>query len=106
MTDSRRAPLVLLAACVFFAICTEMLPVGLLPEIGRGLGVSTSAAGVLVSTNIGIAGGALVGSRLLGVLEVPGLGWVGAALVGLSLLVYLAALRDVRARLRSGARPG
>jgi len=44
-----RAPLVLLAACVFFAICTEMLPVGLLPEIGRGLHVSSSAAGVLVS---------------------------------------------------------
>jgi MFS transporter, DHA1 family, inner membrane transport protein len=47
--DTRRAPLVLLAACVFFAICTEMLPVGLLPEIGRGLGVTSSAAGVLVS---------------------------------------------------------
>jgi DHA1 family inner membrane transport protein len=40
---------VLLAACVFFAVCTEMLPVGLLPEIGRGLKVSASAAGVLVS---------------------------------------------------------
>lgn len=49
MTDARRVPLVLLAACVFFAISTEMLPVGLLPEIGRGLGVSSSAAGVLVS---------------------------------------------------------
>jgi MFS transporter, DHA1 family, inner membrane transport protein len=44
-----RGPLALLAACVFFAICTEMLPVGLLPEIGRGLGVSSSAAGILVS---------------------------------------------------------
>jgi predicted MFS family arabinose efflux permease len=40
---------VLLAACVFFAICTEMLPVGLLPQIGRGLHVSASATGVLVS---------------------------------------------------------
>jgi MFS transporter, DHA1 family, inner membrane transport protein len=49
VTDTRRAPLVLLAGCVFFAICTEMLPVGLLPEIGRGLGVSPSGAGVLVS---------------------------------------------------------
>ena len=49
MTDARRAPLVLLSVCVFFAVCTEMLPVGLLPEIGRGLGVSSSAAGVLVS---------------------------------------------------------
>ena len=39
----------LLSACVFFAICTEMLPVGLLPEIGRGLDVSPSTAGVLVS---------------------------------------------------------
>ncbi|HEY8300678.1 MAG TPA: MFS transporter [Jatrophihabitans sp.] len=46
---SHREPLILLAACVFFAICTEMLPVGLLPEIGRGLGVSPSAAGLLVS---------------------------------------------------------
>jgi predicted MFS family arabinose efflux permease len=52
VTDTRRAPhapLVLLAVCVCFAICTEMLPVGLLPEIGRGLGVSSSDAGVLVS---------------------------------------------------------
>jgi DHA1 family inner membrane transport protein len=49
VTDARRAPLVLLSACVFFAVCTEMLPVGLLPEIGRGLGVSSSAAGILVS---------------------------------------------------------
>ncbi len=48
-STAHRAPLVLLAACVFFAISTEMLPVGLLPEIGRGLGVSSSAAGVLVS---------------------------------------------------------
>ncbi len=46
---SPRAPLALLSTCVFFAICTEMLPVGLLPEIGRGLDVSPSAAGVLVS---------------------------------------------------------
>jgi DHA1 family inner membrane transport protein len=49
VTDTRRAPLVLLAAGVFLAVCTEMLPVGLLPEIGRGLGVSSSAAGLLVS---------------------------------------------------------
>lgn len=49
VTHGHRAPLVLLAGCVFFAICTEMLPVGLLPDIGRGLGVSPSAAGVLVS---------------------------------------------------------
>ena len=49
MTDAPRAPLVLLAACVFFAICTEMLPVGLLPDISRGLRVSSSAAGVLVT---------------------------------------------------------
>ena len=45
----RRASLYLLAVGVFFAICPEVLPVGLLPEIGRGLGVSSSAAGVLVS---------------------------------------------------------
>jgi predicted MFS family arabinose efflux permease len=47
--DPRRASLVLLAAGVFLAVCTEMLPVGLLPEIGRGLDVSSSGAGVLVS---------------------------------------------------------
>src|SRR4051794_2605430 len=35
--------------CVFSAICTEMLPIGLLPQIGEGLGVSASGAGVLVS---------------------------------------------------------
>jgi DHA1 family inner membrane transport protein len=46
---NRRTPLALLAACVFFAVCTEMLPVGLLPQIGRGLKVSQSSAGILVS---------------------------------------------------------
>lgn len=49
VTGGRRGPLVLLAACVFAAICTEMLPVGLLPEVGRGLAVSESSAGLLVS---------------------------------------------------------
>ncbi len=44
-----RGPLALLSVCVFFAICTEILPVGLLPEIGRGLGVSSASAGILVS---------------------------------------------------------
>jgi len=49
VTVSRRAPLALLSAGIFLAVSTEMLPVGLLPEIGRGLGVSPSATGVLVS---------------------------------------------------------
>lgn len=49
MTDARRGPLILLAACVFTAICTEMLPVGLLPEIGGGLHISSASAGLLVS---------------------------------------------------------
>ncbi|MGI3784079.1 MAG: MFS transporter [Janthinobacterium lividum] len=49
MTSSGRAPLVLLGAGVFLAVSTEMLPVGLLPEIGRGLDVSQSATGLLVS---------------------------------------------------------
>jgi DHA1 family inner membrane transport protein len=49
VTSSPRAPLVLLAAGIFLAVSTEMLPVGLLPEIGRGLGVSQSATGLLVS---------------------------------------------------------
>lgn len=49
MTNSGRAPLVLLGAGIFLAVSTEMLPVGLLPEIGRGLHVSPSATGLLVS---------------------------------------------------------
>lgn len=46
---SPRGSQILLAVCVFAAICTEVLPVGLLPQIGRGLQVSPSAAGLLVS---------------------------------------------------------
>ncbi len=46
---STRGPLLLLSVSVFAAICTEMLPVGLLPEVGRGLGVATATAGLLVS---------------------------------------------------------
>lgn len=49
VTGAHRGPLILLAGCVFTAICTEMLPVGLLPEIGRGLDVSSASAGLLVS---------------------------------------------------------
>lgn len=49
VTDARRGPLILLAVCVFTAICTEMLPVGLLPEVGRGLHVPPASAGLLVS---------------------------------------------------------
>ena len=49
MSDSRRAPLVLLSAGVFLAVSTEMLPVGLLPEIGQGLDVSPAQTGLLVS---------------------------------------------------------
>jgi predicted MFS family arabinose efflux permease len=61
----------------------------------RAAGDATDAATALVNatTNLGIAGGALLGSRLLGVVAVPGLGWVGAALVAASLLVYAARLR-------------
>ena len=43
------ALLVLLAAAVFAAVTTEMLPVGLLPSISQGLGVSESQVGLLVS---------------------------------------------------------
>ena len=49
MRNPQRTPLLLLAVCVFFAICTEMLPVGLLPQISDGLDVSPSATGVLIS---------------------------------------------------------
>ena len=49
MTTTRRAPLVLLAACVFFAICTEMLPVGLLTPLAAGLGVAEGTAGLAVT---------------------------------------------------------
>jgi predicted MFS family arabinose efflux permease len=43
------ATLVLLAAAIFAAITTEMLPVGLLPAISRGLGTSESRVGLLIS---------------------------------------------------------
>jgi DHA1 family inner membrane transport protein len=49
---SRHRPaalLVLLAAATFGAVTTEMLPVGLLPSISAGLGVSESKVGLLVS---------------------------------------------------------
>jgi predicted MFS family arabinose efflux permease len=65
----------------------------------RAAGDATDAATSLVNatTNVGIAGGALLGSRLLGVVAVPGLGWVGAGLVAASLLVYAARFRWVAA---------
>jgi DHA1 family inner membrane transport protein len=53
----------------------------------------TATALVNATTNIGIAGGALLGSRLLGPWEVPSLGWVGAGLVALSLAVNLSRSR-------------
>jgi predicted MFS family arabinose efflux permease len=64
----------------------------------RAAGDATDAATALVNatTNVGIAGGALIGSRLLGVVGVPGLGWVGAGLVAASLVVYTARLRRAR----------
>src|SRR5580692_3860548 len=43
------ALLALLAAAVFAAVTTEMLPVGLLPSISAGLHVSESQVGLLVS---------------------------------------------------------
>ena len=50
----------------------------------------TATALVNATTNIGIAGGALVGSRLLGVVALPDLGWVGAAFAAASVAVYAA----------------
>jgi len=41
--------LTLMAAAVFAAITTEVLPVGLLPVISRDLGTSESNVGLLVS---------------------------------------------------------
>lgn len=61
----------------------------------RAAGDATDAATALVNatTNFGIAGGALLGSRLLGVIAVPEFGWVGAGLVAASLVVYAVRLR-------------
>jgi predicted MFS family arabinose efflux permease len=61
----------------------------------RAAGDATDAAAALVNatTNLGIAGGALLGSRLLGVVAVPALGWVGAGLVAASLVVHAVRLR-------------
>lgn len=44
-----RLPLTLMAAAVFAAITTEVLPVGLLPVISQDLGTSQSTVGLLVS---------------------------------------------------------
>lgn len=49
MNQEHRGPLLVLAIAVFAAICTEMLPVGLLPEIGQGLHLSTATTGLLVT---------------------------------------------------------
>lgn len=61
----------------------------------RAAGDATGAATALTNatTNVGIAGGALLGSQLLDVVAVPGLGWVGAGLVAVSLLLYATRLR-------------
>jgi DHA1 family inner membrane transport protein len=66
----------------------------------RSAGDATGAATALVNatTNVGIAGGALLGSRLLGTVAVPELGWVGSGLVAASLAVYAARLRGIGRR--------
>lgn len=46
---SARTGLVVLAVAVFAAVTTELLPVGLLPQISSAFDVSTSTAGLLVS---------------------------------------------------------
>ncbi|HEY0238601.1 MAG TPA: MFS transporter, partial [Friedmanniella sp.] len=63
----------------------------------RAAGDATDASTALVNatTNIGIAGGALLGSRLLGLVAVPAIGWVGAALVAASLVVYATRFRRI-----------
>ena len=59
-------------------------------DTAEGAGDATDAATALVNatTNVGIAGGALLGSRLLGAIDVPDLGLVGAGLVAASLVLY------------------
>lgn len=59
MTSSRRAPsqrlgtarlgLLVLAVAVFAAVTTELVPVGLLPQVSSAFGVSTGTTGLLVS---------------------------------------------------------
>jgi predicted MFS family arabinose efflux permease len=46
---SARAGLLVLAVAVFAAVTTELVPVGLLPQISAAFHVSTGAAGLLVS---------------------------------------------------------
>ena len=46
---SARAGLLVLAVAVFAAVTTELVPVGLLPQIGSAFDVRTSVAGLLVS---------------------------------------------------------
>jgi predicted MFS family arabinose efflux permease len=58
---------------------------------GGLLGLATDAATALVNatTNVGIAGGALLGSVALRVIGVSQLGWVGAGLVASSLVLIV-----------------
>jgi predicted MFS family arabinose efflux permease len=67
-------------------------------EMLRSAGDATGAATALTNatTNVGIAGGALLGSVLLGAGSLPALGWVGAGLVAVSLAVYATRLRSGR----------
>ena len=46
---SARTGLLVLALAVFAAVTTELLPVGLLPQIGKAFGVTDARAGLLVS---------------------------------------------------------
>jgi predicted MFS family arabinose efflux permease len=47
---SARTGLLVLAVAVFAAVTTELVPVGLLPQISSAFGVSNGSAGLLVST--------------------------------------------------------
>jgi DHA1 family inner membrane transport protein len=61
---SRRLPLVVFvfALCTFAIGTTEFVSIGLLPQIARGLSISTPAAGALVSA---YAAGVMVGAPLM-----------------------------------------
>jgi DHA1 family inner membrane transport protein len=90
--------LVVVAVVVLWGIAFGALPTLTQTVALRAARDATDTATALVNatTNVGIAGGALVGGGLLRVVAVPTLGWVGAALVASSIVVYGVTLGQIR----------
>jgi predicted MFS family arabinose efflux permease len=92
------SPSLVVAVVVLWGIAFGALPTLTQTVALRAARDATDTATALVNatTNVGIAGGALVGGGLLRVVAVPTLGWVGAALVASSIAVYGVTLGQIR----------